>query len=52
MIEHFLRNELDRLPFETMNDMAERTVPIQGGVGFLVEWDNKNGPTTPWARWR
>lgn len=40
VIEHFLRNELDRLPFEQMNDMAERTVPIQGGVGFLVEWDN------------
>lgn len=40
IIEHFLRNELDRLPFEIMNDMAERTVPIQGGVGFLVEWDN------------
>nr|WP_326185406.1 hypothetical protein [uncultured Oscillibacter sp.] len=40
VIEHFLRNELDRLPFETMNDMAERTVPVQGGVGFFVEWDN------------
>lgn len=40
IIEHFLRNELDRLPFETINDMAERTVPIQGGAGFLVEWDN------------
>ena len=40
IIEHFLRNELDRLPFETMNDMAERTVPIQGGVAYLVEWDN------------
>lgn len=40
IIEHFLRNELNRLPFETINDMAERTVPIQGGVGFLVEWDN------------
>lgn len=40
LIEHFLRNELDRQPFEIMNDMAERTVPIQGGVGFLVEWDN------------
>lgn len=40
VIEHFLRNELDRLPFEAINDMAERTVPIQGGVGFLVEWDN------------
>lgn len=40
IIERFLRNELDRLPFEAMNDMAERTVPIQGGVGFLTEWDN------------
>lgn len=40
LIEHFLRNELDRQPFEIMNDMAERTVPLQGGVGFLVEWDN------------
>lgn len=39
-IEHFLRNEVDRLPFELINDMAERTVPIQGGVGFLVDWDN------------
>ena len=40
LIEHFLRNELDRQPFEIMNDMAERTVPMQGGVGFMVEWDN------------
>ena len=39
MIEHMIRNELDRMPFERMNDMAERTVPIQGGVGFLTEWD-------------
>ncbi len=40
IIEHFLRNELDRLPFEMMNDMAERTVPIQGAVAFRVDWDN------------
>lgn len=40
LIEHFIRNELDRLPFETMNDMAERTVPLQGGVGYMVDWDN------------
>jgi hypothetical protein len=40
VIEHWLRNELNRLPFETMNDMAERTVPVQGGAGWLVEWDN------------
>lgn len=39
-IERLLRNEKDRLPFETMNDMAERTVPIQGGVGYLIEWDD------------
>ena len=40
LIEDMLRNELDRLPFEMMNDMQERTVPIQGGSLFLVEWDN------------
>lgn len=40
VIEHFLRNELDRQPFEIMNDMAERTAPMHGGVGWQVEWDN------------
>lgn len=40
LIEDMLRNELDRLPFEYLNDMMERTVPIQGGGLFLVEWDN------------
>lgn len=40
IIEDMLRNELDRLPFEQLNDMMERTVPIQGGGAFLVEWDN------------
>ena len=40
LIEHLIRNERDRLPFERINDMAERTVPIQGGVGYLTEWDN------------
>ena len=39
MIENMLRNELDRLPMEQYNDQAERTVPIQGGVIHLVEWD-------------
>lgn len=43
VIENFLRNELNRLPFEQLNDLAERTVPIQGGVGYLVEWDNGAG---------
>mgnify|MGYP000838793825 FL=1 len=40
IIEDMLRNELDRQPFEQLNDMMERTVPIQGGAAFLVEWDN------------
>lgn len=40
LIEDMLRNELDRMPFEQLNDMLERTVPIQGGGGLLVEWDN------------
>lgn len=40
LIEHLIRNELDRMPFERINDMAERTVPIHGGVGYLTEWDN------------
>lgn len=46
LIEHFLRNELDRQPFEIMNDMAERTVPMQGGVGFMVEWDHTKQTNT------
>ena len=40
LLEDMLRNELDRLPMEELNDLAERTVPIQGGVYWLVEWDN------------
>lgn len=40
IIENMIRNELDRQPFEMMNDLAERTVPIQGGVFFLTEWDH------------
>lgn len=40
LIEDMLRNELDRMPFEQFNDIMERTVPIQGGGAFLLEWDN------------
>lgn len=40
LIEDMLRNELDRMPFERINDMMERTVPIQGGGVYLLEWDN------------
>ncbi len=40
LIEDMLRNEMNRLPFEYMNDLQERTCPIQGGSLLLVEWDN------------
>ena len=40
ILEDMPRNELDRLPMETLNDQMERTVPIQGGGYWLVEWDN------------
>ncbi len=40
LIEAMIRNELDRMPFEVMNDMMARTVPIQGGGLWLCEWDN------------
>lgn len=43
LIEDMIRNELDRLPFEMMNDMQERTCIIQGGSLFLVEWDHTAG---------
>jgi len=40
IIEDMLRNELNRLPMEEINDMMARTVPIQGGGAYLIEWDN------------
>jgi hypothetical protein len=40
IVEDMIRNELDRLPMEEINDMMARTVPIQGGAAFLLEWDN------------
>ena len=39
-IEDMLREELDRLPFELINDFAERCCPIQGGVFYQAEWDS------------
>lgn len=39
-VEHFIMNEIDRLPFEDMLDIQERTTPIAGSSFFLVEWDN------------
>lgn len=40
IIEDMIRDEMDRLPMEIINDMMERTVPIQGGAFYLFEWDN------------
>lgn len=40
LIEDMILNELDRLPVESINDIQERTVPMQGGSIYLVEWDN------------
>ena len=40
LIEDLLRNLLDRLPMERINDEAERICPTQGGYGLLVDWDS------------
>lgn len=46
-IEDMLRDELDRLSFEVINDRAERMSPIQGGCFYLCEWDEtKRSHTT------
>lgn len=40
IIENMIRNELDRMPFERINDLSERVVPIQGAGLYMIEWDN------------
>lgn len=40
--EKVIRNELERLPMEEINDMLERMVPIQGGAYILEEWDQNS----------
>jgi hypothetical protein len=40
LIEEMIRDELDRLPMEELNDLMERVVPICGGGAWLVEWDS------------
>ena len=39
LIEEYLRNVIDFLPFEEINDNAERICKINGGVFYLVEYD-------------
>ncbi|MCL2031139.1 MAG: hypothetical protein FWG93_06290 [Oscillospiraceae bacterium] len=41
LIEDMLRNEMNRMDFEAMNDMQERTALIQGAGLFLCEWDQR-----------
>jgi hypothetical protein len=43
VIEVALHNEIRLLHFNVLNDKSERTVPIQGGDFFHVEWDNTKG---------
>lgn len=42
-IETFLINKIKEQRFSIMNDLMERTVPIQGGDFFMIEWDNTIG---------
>lgn len=40
LIEDLLRNLLDQLPMERLNDEAERICPTQGGYALMVDWDS------------
>ena len=42
-IERALTNKVKLLKLSVLNDLMERTVPVQGGDFFLVEWDNSLG---------
>lgn len=42
-IERLLENKIRTCHFAEINDFMERTVPIQGGDFFLVEWDQSAG---------
>ena len=46
LIEDMLRGELDRQPFERLNDLDERTTYIQGGDYWLVDWNSERGTHT------
>ena len=43
LIEDMIRNELNRLPFEKINDLQERLVPLQGSSYYWVDWDAMSG---------
>ena len=42
-IEQALFNEIAKLSYKEINDLQERTAPIQGGDFFHVEWDSEAG---------
>ena len=42
-IENALRNEIRRMSMTQLNDSAERTVPVQGGDFYDVEWNPAAG---------
>lgn len=42
-IEHALYNEIAKNIYKEINDLQERTTPIQGGDFFHVEWDPSAG---------
>lgn len=42
-IEDMIRTLIQRQRFSSMNDLQERTVPIQGGTFWHVEWDPNGG---------
>ena len=42
-LEALLEGEVRRLHLKEMNDLQERTVPIQGGDYWHVEWDPQGG---------
>ena len=35
-IEGYLKNEMDRIQFETINDEAERETYVQGSVFYMI----------------
>lgn len=43
IIEEYLKNEILQTNMRELNDLQERTTPIQGGSFYLVEWDNTKG---------
>lgn len=42
-IERLLENKIKTCHFAEINDFMERTVPVEGGDFFLVEWDQDAG---------